>query len=422
VNALGDTGIGISTDKENGYVWINSGIVTASGSDRGFSGSHITVADDMGINAGDSKETAIYVDKDSFDKDHRQNWVQISKAYPLWVRGTLVMDANKGDVLGDGKVSYDPEAGTLKLDGANITADPDHQYKDSAIYYEGKDKDLTINAAKASTVTATGDDGHGIYTVHKNLIFNGTLNVTGGYDGVDCNGNDITVNGKLTASGSEIGIYLDSGDITVNSGAELYASGSNNSGIGVNDNKGSINIKEGARVTAVGGKYGAISGIVKNAISGTAWTDKGGTTGETAIEVNANRDLGDTYKKVQFPASQYTITYDLSGGTLDGQTGIVTKKADAGATITLPAPKRDGYTFDYWQGSKYKAGEKYTVNGDHTFKAVWKTAAGGDGSRGGSSKKDVNTGDENTLGAWIALLAAALGGTAGMVFARKRKK
>ena len=422
VNALGDTGIGISTDKENGYVRINSGIVTASGSDRGFSGSYITVAGDMGINAGDSKETAIYVDKDSFDKDHRQNWVQISKAYPLWVRGTLVMDANKGDVLGDGKVSYDPETGTLKLDGANITADPDHQYKDAAIYYEGKDKDLTINAAKASTVTATGEDSRGIYTKDKNLIFNGTLNVTGGDDGVDCNGNDITVNGKLTASGSEIGIYLDSGDITINSGAELYASGSNNSGIGVNDNTGSINIKEGARVTAVGGKYGAISGIVKNAIAGTAWTDKYGTTGETAIEVNANRDLGDTYKKVQFPASQYTITYDLSGGTLDGQTGTVTKKVDAGAVIKLPAPVRDGYTFDYWQGSKYKAGEKYTVNGDHTFKAVWKTAAGGDGSRGGSSKKGVNTGDENTFGAWIALLAAALGGTAGMVFARKRKK
>ena len=221
--------------------------------------------------------------------------------YPLWIKGTQVTSENMKDVLGDGNVSYDPDAGTLKLDGADITADPDHQYTDSAIYYEGREKDLTINAAKASTVTASGDDAHGIYTVYKNLIFNGTLNVTSGYDGIDCNGDGITVNGKLTASGSEIGVYLDSGDITVNSGAELSAAGSNNSGIGVNDNTGSINIKEGAKVTAVGGKYGAISGVVKNAIAGTAWTDKDGTTGETAIEVNANRDLGDTYKKVQFP-------------------------------------------------------------------------------------------------------------------------
>lgn len=343
--------------------------------------------------------------------------------YPLWIKGAQVTSDNNTDVLGDGKVSYDPETGTLKLDGANITADKEHQHTGTgaAIYYEGQDKDLTINAAKASTVTATGEDSRGIYTKDKNLIFNGTLNVTGGDDGIDCNGDKITVNGKLTASGSEIGIYLDSGDITVNSGAELYASGSNNSGIGVNDNTGAINIKEGARVTAVGGKYGAISGIVKNAIAGTAWTDKDGTTGETAIEVNADRDLGDTYKRVQFPAeepvvTQYTITFDLNGGTWEGMTGIVTMDVENGTIITLPEPARDGYTFDYWEGSRYNAGDKYTVTADHTFKAVWKTA-----DKGGSSKKGVKTGDGNRLGAWIVLLAAALAGTAGMVFARKKK-
>ena len=239
------------------------------------------------------------------------------------------------------------------------------------------------------------------------------------------NGNDITVNGKLTASGSEIGIYLDSGDITVNSGADLTAVGNGITGIAVNDGNGSVTIKRDAKVSAVGGAAGAIDAIVKNAITGTAWTDKSGTTGETAIEVNANRELGDTYKKVQFPASQYTITYDLSGGTLDGQTGTVTKKVDAGTVITLPAPVRDGYTFDYWEGSKYNAGDKYTVTADHTFKAVWKTADKGGGSdsgdKGGSSKKGVKTGDGNRLGAWIVLLAAALAGTAGMVFARKKK-
>lgn len=43
--------------------------------------------------------------------------------------------------------------------------------------------------------------------------------------------------------------------------------------------------------------------------------------------------------------------------------------------------------------------------------------------KGGSSsgKKGVNTGDEKNLGAWIVLLMAALAGTTGMVFARKRK-
>ncbi|MBR0379499.1 MAG: InlB B-repeat-containing protein [Mogibacterium sp.] len=418
---------------------ISDGTVTANADDSGqaiFTSGALTIGDKVFVMAGENEASAQLV-PDPGNWQHDEKWARTAPLvrYPLWVCGVQVTNANQDDVLWDdtknkGKVSYDPETVTLKLDGANITADKEHQKTGAAIYYEGQDKDLTINAAKASTVTATGEDSRGIYTKDKNLIFNGTLNVTGGDDGVDCNGNDITVNGKLTASGSEIGIYLDSGDITINSGAELYASGSNNSGIGVNDNTGAINIKEGARVTTVGGKYGAISGIVKNAIAGTAWTDKDGTAGETAIEVNADRDLGDKYKKVQFPAeapvvTQYTITYDLSGGTWEGMTGIVTMDVENGTIITLPEPARDGYTFDYWEGSRYNAGDKYKVSADHTFKAVWKAADNGGGSdsgdKGGSSKKGVKTGDGNRLGAWIALLAAALGGTVGMVFARKRK-
>lgn len=120
------------------------------------------------------------------------------------------------------------------------------------------------------------------------------------------------------------------------------------------------------------------------------------------------------------PVEKSTITFDLDGGTLEGRTGKVELTAENGTVITLPAPTKDGYTFDYWEGSKYYAGDTYTVNGDHTFKAVWKTGAGGDGNKGGSSKNGVNTGDENTLGAWIMLLTAALTGTAGMIFARKK--
>ena len=134
-----------------------------------------------------------------------------------------------------------------------------------------------------------------------------------------------------------------------------------------------------------------------------------------------HEDTEPAYVTAKIEARQFTITYNLNGGKLDGETGKVTRTAKEGEVITLPAPTRDGYTFDYWEGSKYYAGDKYKVNGDHTFKAVWKTAAGENGSKGGSSKKGVNTGDENTLGAWIVLLMAALAGTTGMVFARKRR-
>ena len=71
-------------------------------------------------------------------------------------------------------------------------------------------------------------------------------------------------------------------------------------------------------------------------------------------------------------AKQYKITYDLNGGTLDGKTGIVTVQVKEGSTITLPSPVREGYTVDYWKGSRYEAGASYKVEGDHTFTAQWK--------------------------------------------------
>ena len=208
----GQSGIGIQTDNKDitinggtvtasghnglsvtgGKIKVNGGIVTVIGNgDKGISSDEgsIVVADKMGINAGDSKETAVAVAKKDFVDYHPQHWVQISEAYPLWVRGTLVMVANRDDVLADGKVSYDPETNTLKLDGADITADSEHKYSDAAIYYEEEDKVLIIDAAKASTVT--GPDvkmGSGIYLQEGNLTSRGSLSVTGAYCGINCFG------------------------------------------------------------------------------------------------------------------------------------------------------------------------------------------------------------------------------------------
>ncbi len=75
------------------------------------------------------------------------------------------------------------------------------------------------------------------------------------------------------------------------------------------------------------------------------------------------------------PVKQGTLTFDLGGGTIDGKTSL-TIEANVGDVITIPqAPVRDGYTFKYWQGSEYYPGDKYTVEGDHTFTAVWEQNA-----------------------------------------------
>ena len=124
-----------------------------------------------------------------------------------------------------------------------------------------------------------------------------------------------------------------------------------------------------------------------------------------------------------------TITFDLNGGTWEGMTGIVTMDLENGTVITLPEPARDGYTFDYWEGSRYNAGDQYTVNGDHSFKAIWKTADngggtddnGGNGSKGGSSsgKKGVNTGDEQNIAGWITIMLASASALAAIAVRRK---
>ncbi|HEY9575190.1 MAG TPA: InlB B-repeat-containing protein [Lachnospiraceae bacterium] len=79
------------------------------------------------------------------------------------------------------------------------------------------------------------------------------------------------------------------------------------------------------------------------------------------------------YKEAPLPpAPTATISYDLAGGTLNGQTGIVKVTAKIGDTITLAeAPTKEGHTFTFWKGSQYKAGASYLVVGDHTFTAQW---------------------------------------------------
>ena len=65
-----------------------------------------------------------------------------------------------------------------------------------------------------------------------------------------------------------------------------------------------------------------------------------------------------------------TLTLDPNGGTLEGDTII---SSEPGATVTLPTPVRDGYTFQGWSDGEnvYPAGD-YTVPGDVTLTAQWK--------------------------------------------------
>ena len=70
---------------------------------------------------------------------------------------------------------------------------------------------------------------------------------------------------------------------------------------------------------------------------------------------------------------QHSITYDLNGGTYEGQTGKIVESCAEGEEIFVhAAPTREGYAFVFWEGSVYYPGDVYNVTEDHTFTAVWK--------------------------------------------------
>ena len=114
------------------------------------------------------------------------------------------------------------------------------------------------------------------------------------------------------------------------------------------------------------------------------------------------------------------LRFNLKGGLLDGWRYERVIQAKNGDTIILPEPTRAGYVFDYWEGSKYYAGDSYTVNGDHKFTAVWKLpetpsetpaapsdtkpAAPSDQKKGEAAPP---TGDESNMMLWIALICVA---------------
>lgn len=85
----------------------------------------------------------------------------LAENYDLSVAGKQVTDVNRTDILGDGKVSYDPITNTLTLNNATIV-----NYDGNGI--ENRISNLVINVIGSNTVTA---DGRGACAIGANQNF-----------------------------------------------------------------------------------------------------------------------------------------------------------------------------------------------------------------------------------------------------------
>jgi uncharacterized repeat protein (TIGR02543 family) len=101
----------------------------------------------------------------------------------------------------------------------------------------------------------------------------------------------------------------------------------------------------------------------------------GGTQFTASTPVTADATV---YAK--WTALQYTITFNLDGGNIDGVTTAQTRNASYNSTVAnTPTPTRNRYNFDGWYTEQNGGGTRFTastpVTADATVYAKWSNAS-----------------------------------------------
>ena len=104
----------------------------------------------------------------------------------------------------------------------------------------------------------------------------------------------------------------------------------------------------------------------------TGWTGSNGTTAQTSVSI-VEGSTGNLTYKANWTPTKYSISYNLNGGSLSGQTSQYTIESDA---ITLPTPTKTGYTFVGWTGSNGSTAQTSVTipaksTGNKTYTANW---------------------------------------------------
>ena len=247
-------------------------------------------------------------------------------------------------------------------------------------------EDIQIIVKNGSTFTAPASDG----------LTRPDGNTDSYFMWLDGNGNSYEPGGSVPADVTEL---------TVQWTAPTYA-------VTLNTNGGTIN---NSNVTGYTYGVGATlpTDVTRTGYTFKGWYDNEGLTGDPVTAIG-NTETGNKEYWAKWEINQYTITYDLAGGTAEGNPNTYTIETGA---FTLKNPTKSGYTFTGWSGTGLDGENNMTVTihtgstGNRTYTAHWryngsghsysyytiKATAGAGGSISPSGNVSVREGRDQTF-------------------------
>ena len=187
-------------------------------------------------------------------------------------------------------------------------------------------------------------------------------------------------NGNSYAPGGSV--PADVTELTVQWTAPTYA-------VTLNTNGGTINNGNVTSYTyGVGATLPTADDMTYTGHTFKGWYDNEGLTGSPVTAIGGT-EMGNKEYWAKWEINQYTITYDLAGGTVEGNPDTYTVEMD---TFTLKNPTRPGYTFTGWSGTGLDGENNMTVTipkgstGERRYTAHWRYNGG---SSGGSSSYPI---------------------------------